>query len=57
MRLPGDSLLSSLSQLSISMEVSMLLMADREPPPPVAPGNCGDKRPLLPPPPPMGPPA
>lgn len=47
-----DSLLSSLSQLSISMDVSMLLMADSEPPPPAAPGRSGDSRLLLPPPPP-----
>lgn len=52
----GDSLLSSLSQLSISMDVSMLLMADSEPPPPAAPGRSGDSRLLLPPPPPPTPP-
>lgn len=54
--LSGDSLLSSLSQLSISIEVSMLLMVDSEPPPPAAPGKSGDNRPLLPPPPLAAPP-
>lgn len=43
-------LLSSLSELQMSTDVSMLLAADRVPPPPLAPACRGDKRLLLVPP-------